>query len=128
MLVKIICGSYGHRPNADEPRVVRKDSKSLPFELNDEEAKRIIGLGIAEACNPDDKLSQMTEEKLMSLDFNEMRKLAKEYGLDSKGTKEQLFVRLKEAFLKEDDSNGEDGDVFVDDEEAPPQFEAQEPV
>ena len=135
MLVKIICGSYGHRPNANEPRVIRKDSDSPAFELNDEEAKRIIDLGIAEACSfggvqesDGIELPQMTEEELMSLDFNEMRKLAREYGLDSKGTKDQLLARLKEAFLKEDASNEDDGDVFVDEEDAPPQLEAREPV
>lgn len=135
MLVKIICGSYGHRPNANEPRVIRKDSKSPAFELNDEEAKRIIALGIAKACGSDEvqesddiELPRMTEEELMSLDFNEMRKLAREYGLDSKGTKEQLFSRLKTAFLKEDVFHEDDADVFVDEEDAPPKLEAQEPV
>lgn len=135
MLVKIVCGTYGHRPNKNEPRVIRKDSESPAFELEDEEAKRIIALGVAKACNPqesyeteDVKLPHMTEDEIMSLDFNEMRKLAKEYGLDSKGTKEELLYRLKEVFLKESDSNEDDEDVFMDEDEMPPQLEAQEPM
>lgn len=133
MLVKIIRGSYGHRPDENESRVVRKDSKSPVFELRDEEAKRIIALGIAKASNPEDALDirnmempQMTAAEIMSMDFKDMRKLAKEYGLDSKGTKEELSIRLKGALLKENVSK--EDDVFVDEDEEPPRLEAQEPV
>lgn len=138
MLVKIIRGTYGHRPNPEESRVLRKDSKSPAFELNDAEAERLIALEVAVACKTEEiaetkavKISSMTEAEIMSLDFNDMRKLAKEHGLDTKGTKEELAFRLKEAFLKKDsfEENEEgDEDIFVDDEEIPPELEAQEPV
>lgn len=142
MLVKIIRGAYGHRPNPYETRIVLKNSKSPAFELEDEEAKRLIGLGVAKKCadsgSSDDTGSYgfsgyplMSEEELADLDFNEMRKLAKQYGLNSKGTKEELFCRLKEAFVDENEVQDEDEldeDTDLDEDDMPPELDAQEPL
>ncbi|MCM1388080.1 MAG: hypothetical protein NC231_12190 [Bacillus sp. (in: Bacteria)] len=135
MLVKIIRGTYGHRPDKNEPRIVKKDKDSPAFELDDKEALRLIALGVAETSasgkmpeTEDIESEQMTEKYIMSLEFNDLRKLAKEKGLDSKGTKEELTNRLKAAFLKDDAEEDDAEDVFADDDEVPPELEAQEPV
>ena len=44
-LIKIINGTYGFRP---QPHVVeRKNANDAPFEVNDEEAERLVRLGVA---------------------------------------------------------------------------------
>lgn len=142
MLVKIISGAYGHRPDPDGTQIILKDSKSPAFELEDEEAKRLIRLGVAEKCvasgaSDDTELygfsnfPSMSEEELMRLDFNEMRKLAKQYGLNSKGTKEELFYRLKDVFVDENifrDEDESDEDNNLDEDDTPPELDAQEPL
>lgn len=137
MLVKMICGTYGYRPNPDEVRVVRKDSNSPAFELDDTEAKRLIDLGVARAVATsqqpeigDVDLSGMSETAIMSLEFNDMRKLAKNYGLDTKGTKEELRDRLLEALVESkvdtsDDSQDDEEDDINND--LPPELSAQDP-
>lgn len=112
MKVRITCGAYGHRPDMNEPRIVRKDNTSPPFDLEDTEARRIIELGIAECCEeetdgplPDDIRSgyQNTEEEncmataeaVMSMGYIDMKKLAKKLGVDAKGTKEELQKKLE---------------------------------
>lgn len=143
MLVKIINGTYGHRPNPDETRVVRKDSQSPAFELNDEEAKRLISLGVAERCDTEMKtglnaassteLPGMTAEDIESMEFNDLRKVAKSYGLNTKGTKEELILRLKTSLFPENGEDDapdeiEDGGSDDDSGETIPEFDAQEPV
>lgn len=159
MLVKIIKGTYGHRPDPDTARVIRKDNKSPAFELNDAEAKRIISLGVAQSCElvveascgddmeedseyQDRIFPQMTAENIESMEFNDLRKVAKIYGIDTKGTKNELISRLKEKIcdgIKEEQTKGtnenldegrrtdEDSDSDSDDDELPPEFAAQEP-
>lgn len=112
MKVRVICGAYGHRPDRNEPRIVRKDNTSLPFDLDDTEAQRIIGLGIAESCEedtdgplPDDIRSgyqnaekencMVTAGAVSSMDYIGMKKLAKKLGVDAKGTKDVLQERLE---------------------------------
>lgn len=140
MLVEIIRGVYGYRPNPNENRVIRKDDKSPAFELDNAEAERLIALGVAKVCTSETAQEtkgaaflQMTEEEMLALDFNDIRKLAKRYGLNSKGTKEELISRLKDVMLSEEKENvtedgNDDEDVFVDDDELPPELTAQEPV
>lgn len=45
MLVKIINGVYGHYT---EGKVVRKDKKSEPFDLEPDKAARLVSQGVAE--------------------------------------------------------------------------------
>lgn len=46
--IKIIKGVYGYKYNG---RTIPKDSKSDAFEVEELEAKRLVGLGIAEVAN-----------------------------------------------------------------------------
>ena len=48
MLVKIINGVYGHYT---EGKVVRKDKKSEPFDLESDKAARLVSQGVAEYVN-----------------------------------------------------------------------------
>lgn len=145
MLVKIIKGTYGYRTNPDEVRVIRKDSRSPAFELNDKEAERIISLGVAKRCDsvtepdhkepsklPSTESLKMTEEDIESMGFNDLRKAAKSYGLDTTGTKEDLILRLKECLFSANDEDKEpddnEDDKSDDGGEVPPEFGAQDPV
>lgn len=117
MKVKIICGTYGHRPVKEESRIVRKDSTCPPFDLDDKEAQRLIALGVAEACdvtivpegledNPDK--GNISKEQIMGMEYLDMKKLAKEWGISGKGNKEELRERL----IQHIENNGsEDGDA-----------------
>lgn len=54
-LIKIINGTYGYRP---QPHVVeRKNVHDAPFEVSDEEAARLVGLGVAEIAFGEDSPS-----------------------------------------------------------------------
>ncbi|MCM1040429.1 MAG: hypothetical protein NC434_14015 [Ruminococcus sp.] len=155
MLVKIIRGTYGYRPNPDEVRVVRKDSHDPAFELDDKEAKRLISLGVAEKCSPvmspdskdnlnppDTGLPEMTAEDIESMEFNNLRKAAKAYGLDTKGSKEDLIMRLKERLISANSNDDPDGaadgdpdgaadgdpDGTADGDAGLPTLEVQEPI
>lgn len=139
MYIEIICGTYGYRPNPNEPRVIRKDSHSPAFELDDAEARRLIRLGVAKVVatsqqpeKVNDNPSEISEEEILDMGFNDMRKLANQYGLDTKGTKEELQERLIEAFVKGSDNTSDEmrNDEADDDgsSDMPPKFNAQDPV
>lgn len=112
MLVKIICGTYGYRPDPDEPRVIRKDEASPAFELDEKEAERLIGLGVAKAYG--------TQEQ--------------KHDIKAKRQKKELASLTKEKKPQEDTLEDEDDvpededDIFADDDEMPPELEAQEPM
>lgn len=143
MKIKIICGTYGHRPDPNESRVVRKDSSSAPFEVADDEARRLVFLGVAEICDkaasgdavPDYvSLGGISAEQIMNMEYNQMKKLAKGCGIDAKGTKDELRERLLDAL--DSGSAGEDYDEISDDAdqdsagadgEEPPELTAQLP-
>lgn len=54
-LIKIINGTYGFRP---QPNVVElKDANDAPFEVDDKEADRLVGLGVAKIAYGEDSES-----------------------------------------------------------------------
>lgn len=132
MLVRIIIdGNYGHYVNGV---IVPKNKNSIPFELEDSKALRLISEGVAEAVNTgdisDDKAAKVPEAtsddkaakvpapntndtsgnipgsetvpghldggSLEEYNINELRKLAKDLGVSSKGTKKELIERISE--------------------------------
>lgn len=120
MKVKIICGTYGHRPVKEEPRIVRKDSTSPPFDLDDKEAQRLIELGVAEACDesiPPEGLEDnsdkgnVSKEQIMTMEYLDMKKLAKEWGISAKGNKgelrEKLIQHIENDGSEDDDAVGQ---------------------
>ena len=62
MLIKILAGAYGHRPDPEKSYIEKKDKDSDPFEVNEKEAARLIGLGIAEkaAVNIEKKADEIS--------------------------------------------------------------------
>lgn len=113
MLVKIINGNYGHYDNGI---VSLKTPDSKPFELEDSKAKRIIGLGVAVKVDSSDEepAGELTEEsadetaddeevsikghldaeQLTEYSKEELKNLAKDLGVSTSGSKEQLIDRI----------------------------------
>lgn len=129
MKVRIVRGLYGSRKGLKSP-------ESGAFELNDTEAERIISLGIAEAVSdseaddeltvdetiedekpsssetPKDEVMQghFTEEDLKVMQYNDLRKLAKDLGVDTTGKQSDIIARILAvdvAINTEDSSYGE---------------------
>ena len=57
--IKIIRGAYGHKPTGTRI-VVTKTSTSDPFDVSDEEAARLVKLGIAEVVG---KVAEVEQSK-----------------------------------------------------------------
>lgn len=140
MKIKIICGTYGHRPNPNESRVVRKDKSSEPFEVADDEARRLVSLGVAEICDkavssdvvPDHvSLGGISAEQIMNMEYNQMKKLAKGCSIDAKGKKDELQERLLDALdsgsAREDDDDGQDDEESDDADQDSTGTEGEEP-
>lgn len=143
MLIRILAGAYGYRPDPGKSYIEKKDKDSEPFEVSDTEGARLIGLGIAEKISvniekesdkevvsiiPDDQgdgLEQMPIQKL--------RKMAKDLGLPADGSKAVLAEKIRNASKdlqkqeESDDQQDEDDESDVSDSEAPPILQAAEP-
>ena len=147
MKVKITRGYYGYR-NGKASEL--KDVNSPAFELDEKEAERIIGLGIAKAVSvtnsnaPDGDMitGRLIEEQLRTLPYSKLKQLCKEFGVSAVGKQEELIARLVEVEVQApkqdeedvDDSNSSDSDMNEDDPgmddlegECPPELEAATP-
>lgn len=92
MLIKIISGTYGYNTGVT---IIPKTSDDEPFELEDVKAERLINLGVASVVGmgkPDKK-----EDTLENLEYNELKKMAKEYGIKAAGKKEELIEAITQA-------------------------------
>lgn len=134
MLIKIVNGMYGYRPDPDENYIERKDSNSGPFEVDDKEAERLILLGIAQAVAQVGHLPSKDAEDegdgLEDRPISELRKMAKELGLPADGSKAVLAEKIRHATApaSEDDDDGEIPQYAEDGEnEAPPVLNAADP-
>ena len=101
MLVKIISGTYGHRPilpNGQKSHyVIPVRAGEAPIDVTEAEGERLIGLGVAEAVKaekikapkqePVEKAPEAENEgtRLEDMSFNELKALAKENGVDVSG-------------------------------------------
>lgn len=138
MKVKITRGYYGYRNGRTSEL---KDVNSPAFELDEKEAERIIGLGIAKAVSvtnsnaPDDDMiiGRLTEEQLRTLPYSKLKQLCKELGVSAVGKQEELIARLVEVDVQ---ASAQDEDITVMDEElemddsegeCPPMLEPAEP-
>lgn len=107
MLIKIICGTYGYRDEAET--VLPKNASSEPFEVGDKEANRLIRLGVAEKAvatsqqvqpkedaddTGDGESNGQDNDSLTKLNKPALVKLAKDMGLLSDGSKEALIDRI----------------------------------
>ena len=101
MLVKIISGTYGHRPilpNGQKSHyVIPVRAGEAPIDVTEAEGERLIGLGVAEAVQaekikapkqePVEKAPEAENEgtRLEDMSFNELKALAQENGVDVSG-------------------------------------------
>ena len=101
MLVKIISGTYGHRPilpNGQKSHyVIPVRAGEAPIDVTEAEGERLIGLGVAEAVRaekikapkqePVEKAPEAENEgvSLEDMSFNELKALAQENGVDVSG-------------------------------------------
>ena len=101
MLVKIISGTYGHRPilpNGQKSHyVIPVRAGEAPIDVTEAEGERLIGLGVAEAVQaekikapkqePVEKAPEAENEgtRLEDMSFNELKAIAQETGVDVSG-------------------------------------------
>ena len=101
MLVRIISGTYGHRPILPNGKkshyVIPVKAGEAPIDLDKAEADRLIGLGVAEAVKTEENKAPETEApegaseskteglSLEEMSFNELKALAQEKGIDIGG-------------------------------------------
>lgn len=128
MLVKIISGTYGHRPilpNGQKSHyVIPVRAGEAPIDVDKAEADRLIGLGVAEAVKAE-KIKAQKEEApegasehkeegttLDEMSFNDLKALAQENGIDITG------IRSKSGLIE----------AITAGADAPPAFDAQDVV
>ena len=111
MKICITRGIYGFRQNGC---VVEKTSSSAPFDVDDEEGKRLIVLNVAREVAPGGNRREVSvsmeneeegfgdcpenvpEDELENMPFSELRQMAKELGVKGSGSREELIERLRE--------------------------------
>ncbi|MDE7204069.1 MAG: hypothetical protein K2O91_19755 [Lachnospiraceae bacterium] len=146
MLIRILAGAYGHRPDPEKSYIEKKDRDSEPFEVSDKEAERLIRFGIAEKAavniekeldkDPNSVNTDSHSDELEQLPIQKLRKMAKDLGLLADGSKAVLAEKIRNASSKNGNTDdGQDTDDVqdrgnTDDEpghEAPPILQAAEP-
>ena len=146
MLIKMICGNYG----ALEGGVVTvKTNQSAPFEVEEKRAMQLIASGYAiqadtigtraepvaeqNADQYEDQYAEVVpeEELLEYYSAQELKRKAKDLGLSTAGTKEQLINRIKDhlKLMEEDaaDDNEDREENAGEKTEAPPTLQPAEP-
>lgn len=138
MKVKITRGYYGYR-NGKVSEL--KDVNSPAFELDEKEAERIIGLGIAKAVSVTNSnaldgdmiTGRLTEEQLRTLPYSKLKQLCKELGVSAVGKQDELIARLVEvdvqASAQDEDITDMEEELEMDDSEGecPPMLAPAEP-
>ncbi len=143
MLIRILAGAYGHRPDSEKSYIEKKDKDSDPFEVNDKEAARLIGLGIAEkaAVNTEKEPDKIyvpadpggQDDDLEQLPIQKLRKMAKDLGLPADGSKAILAEKIRNVSKIQqnqevsDDLEEEGDETDISDKEAPPILQAADP-
>lgn len=94
MVIRIISGTYGYNTGLT---IIPKTSSDEPFELEDTKAERLISLGVAVKVSPEEKISGDTDDSLENLEYNELKKMAKECGVKASGTKKELIEAIMQA-------------------------------
>jgi len=140
MLIKIINGTYGHK----EGNIVKQiKAGAPPIEVTEQQAQRLISLGVAKAVKPkqesittkpanptaDDK----TKHPLASLTNKELEKMLIDKGIEipknPKPNKAMLLSLLCDKSSEDESEEPEDTEENeIEDGEAPPEFSANTPV
>lgn len=130
--VKIIVGTYGYRKNKVSP-VELINSESGPIEVSDEEAARLIKVGVAEevgkavevketvtetpAVAEETVTGHLDAESLEDYTVAELKKLAGDLGLEfkSRATKDELIALISSAEVEapaDEEADGEEPPVL----------------
>jgi len=138
MRICITRGIYGFRQDGG---MVEKTNRSAPFEVEDEEGRRLILLGVAREVHcggkenripdtplageggPDSQAEDTPPDGLENMSFSELRKAAKELGIKGSGSREELIERLRQCPEWKED---EDGEEALEAEDMP-ELTAEEP-
>ena len=156
MLVKIISGTYGHRPilpNGQRSHyVIPVRAGEAPIDVDKAEADRLIGLGVAEAVKAEKIKAPKEEapkgasegengqvagtldpEQLKSMRFDDLKALAKDMGvadigkIKSKGGMIEAICNV-EVYADADPEEDPDDEPETDPEEDPPKIDPQDVV
>lgn len=101
-LIKIINGTYGHRPDGSN-YVLPITCEDPPISVSEEEAERLIGLGVAERVSdsqtaepeaeaPDLVEDALDRETLKGMKLADLKKLAEDGGIDPAGMKKDALI------------------------------------
>lgn len=128
MKIRITRGTYGYRENGN---VIEKTKDNGPFEVNDEEGKRLIALRVAKLVNDatkeqeDNKAEEseesqdksreghLSKEQLESMNKDDLSRLAEELGIQKTGSKKELVERLSRCTV------GYEDEELLDEDEMP---------
>lgn len=114
MKIKITRGIYGKK---EGERIVEKTPHDPPFDIEEQEGERLVGLGVAaemirrepvqdieEGMDPEQEEDENTgigegeahisKEQLVGMKINDLRRLAGEMGIERSGSKEELAERI----------------------------------
>lgn len=129
--INIVLGTYGYRKNDTSP-VELINSENGPIEVSDEEASRLIKLGIAEeykepAVVEETTTGNLDAESLEEYTVAELKALAVDLGLEfkSRATKDELIkliTAVEVEYATADDTEAEEADT-----EEPPVLNAVDP-
>ena len=133
-MIKIMKGSYGMRVKQS---VVAVPAGSDPIELSKEQEERLVRLGVAAYVGSAEKPAQQADadldqteepeqtvkghlsaEDLEGWDYNELKKLAAEMGLEVKGKKKADYIAAITA---------EEVEASAEDDELPPDLDVVDP-
>ncbi len=115
-MIKIISGTYGLKVGG---RVVPKNSKSAPFEIDPAEERRLIDLGIAEEVKvvkptPAQATTPEPEDEEQSINLEDMtvqnlKKYAAELNIElpKKAKKADIISAIKSAEIENDTADSE---------------------
>lgn len=135
--IKIIVGSYGHRPDG-RGSVTLITKQSPPIQVSDEEAERLIELGVAAIVENDLPLTALGHnpgaaederpEYSMKNKADELKALMEEFELKhEEGMTKQQMVDALDAFFDEVPDDADD-DKEDGQDDTPPNLSAQNSV
>lgn len=107
MLVKIKKGTYGYNNGIT---IVPINSESEPIELEQSKAEKLIKEGVAVEVTPSAVIGEVVpvQPELEDMEYNDLKKLAKELGVKASGSKSELCEAIR---TKQDEEDVASDDV-----------------
>lgn len=133
-MIKIISGTYGMKKNG---KIIPKNSSSEPFEIEADEERKLVELGVAEyvTASEDKKSNEPPKSaddntkqtaKLEDMSGKQLKAYAKEHNIKlpkSATSKSDIVEAIKSA-----ENNNDNGDSEQTNSEAAPVINAQMPI